>query len=343
MKFYYVYKALAHPEMDGLVQPLTLEERLLHVKEAQRRLNTEWTWLADAPDNQVKAAFGNRNNSEFVIDPEGNIVRARDWSDEEELREDLSAFVGAVETRTVIADLAKAQDLPSDRDEEIARNVLPRIPMPEGAKALKVTSTSAEGVPLYVKLRADSEPDLMRKGTGSVRLGFWLDPIHRVHWNNLAPPLTFRFLPEEGAETGFEPASASAPAVEVEADYDPREFLVEIQNADLSRPLRIEVSYFPCHDVEKWCRATTQEFQISWEEDRNAGRPRSEMAGRKGDKRPSRGPDPAQLMSRFDTDNDGKIAKAEAVGKLADRFAEMDRDQDGFITEAEMKARFDRR
>ena len=38
VKFFHIYKYLAHAGRKGYVQPFTLEERLLHVKEAQRTL-----------------------------------------------------------------------------------------------------------------------------------------------------------------------------------------------------------------------------------------------------------------------------------------------------------------
>ena len=52
VKFYYIYKALAHPENDGYVRPVSLQERLLHIKEAKRTLGSEITWLADSISNE---------------------------------------------------------------------------------------------------------------------------------------------------------------------------------------------------------------------------------------------------------------------------------------------------
>jgi len=333
-----------------MVQPGSLGDRLLHLKEAQRRLNTQWTWLTDAPDNQIKTAFGNRNNSEFVIDLKGNIVRARDWSDADELRKDLTALVGTPKASTSIADLKLKQNLPSNRDTKIARNVLPRVETPEGAKTLMVRSLEKENVPLYLKLRVDADRELLQSGTGKMRLGFWLDPIHRVHWDNLAAPLNFEFLDEDLKEGALSPVTASAPKMEVEADYDPREFLIEVKEVDLSKPLKIKVSYSSGHEVEDSRRASTQVFEIRFKTDPHAGRTQSEMrrggggAGRGGPATRSRGPgdfNPTHLFSRVDTNKDGKISKEEAPARMAGRFPQMDLDQDGFLTEAEVKKHFE--
>lgn len=320
----------------------------MHVKEADRQLDTDWTWLADAPDNQVKQAFGNRNNSEFIIDPEGKIIRARTWSNVETLRNDLVELVGEVETPTTIADLdrepgGKALKL------EIARNVVPRVPNPSGAQAMVVQASESEQ-PYYVKLRVDAESSVIRSGEGQMKLGFHLDPIHQVHWNNLAEPLKYEFTSDNGEIT---PAAAVGPEVEAEADYDPREFLVEISRADTTKPLTLTVSYFPCHDVDEWCKMVRQEFRIEFKVDQHAGRPRSsgrggQMAGKGKGKGPmppgrSRGPDPKMLLSRMDKNGDGKIAKSEAVGRMVERFSQMDSDEDGFVTVEEIKAAFSRR
>ena len=75
--FYYIYKPLAHPEFNNYVSPVTIEERLMHVEEAKRRLGSSITWLADTMDNVFHEAMGRTPNSELVIDPEGVIVARR--------------------------------------------------------------------------------------------------------------------------------------------------------------------------------------------------------------------------------------------------------------------------
>lgn len=44
-----------------------------------------------------------------------------------------------------------------------------------------------------------------------------------------------------------------------------------------------------------------------------------------------------QLLSEMDTNKDGKLAKSEIKGPLANDFAKVDADSDGFISESEFK------
>jgi len=41
----------------------------------------------------------------------------------------------------------------------------------------------------YAKLRAEADEPLLETGSGTMYLGFHLDPLYHVHWNNLAEPL----------------------------------------------------------------------------------------------------------------------------------------------------------
>ena len=71
MEFFYIYKPLAHPEYENYVKPFTIQERLMHIMEAKRRLGSAaFTWLADTMDNDYHKIVGETPNSELVIDPE---------------------------------------------------------------------------------------------------------------------------------------------------------------------------------------------------------------------------------------------------------------------------------
>lgn len=316
---------------------------------AREEYGTEIPWLADTIENDLKHAFGNRNNSEFVISPEGEVLIARAWSNPETLRKDLEELVGKPETLTEPPHIPR--DKAPDPESKIARGVVERVPRPSGAQPLEVglasNNDSAPTDPVYLKLRAESSPALLRNGSGPLHLAFYLDPIHEVHWNNLAAPLRYNIIVPEGMTISS--ASGESTKVEkVEADRDPREFLIDIDRGERERdtPLSLEVTYFPCDDQERWCKAVTQTFTIAWAVDRDAGRVQvrggrgSTMGGGKG--RPGRGqPDPMQILTRLDKDEDGKISREEARGPIAERFDQVDKDGDGFVSDEELKARFE--
>lgn len=46
----------------------------------------------------------------------------------------------------------------------------------------------------------------------------------------------------------------------------------------------------------------------------------------------------ADLLAEMDGNKDGKLAKAEVQGPLQDNFSDIDKDGDGFISEAEFKS-----
>ena len=318
--------------------------------EATRRLDTRIPWLADSMENDLKHAFGDKNNSEFVISPEGKVLIARNWSDPDQLRDDLAALVGESETVTRIADLDRDPQSAPAVASHIATGVVPRVKRPSNGTVLQVrpvASPATEGQepapeePRYVKLRAEAPRSLLEGGAGPLYLGFHLDPIYQVHWNNLAAPLKYEIKAPEGVSVSE--SVGSAPEVEeANADLDPREFLVEVDFGDSrpDAPLTIEVSYFACDNAETFCKALTQVYEIHWQADRDAGRVQS--GGNRGGgsggsmtRRPGggntppggnqrRAPDPRQLIDRMDRNDDGKIAKEEAQGQMVQRFDQMD-------------------
>lgn len=264
VQFYYIYKALAHPETNGYVTPYTLQERLMHVKEAEQKLGSQIPWLCDGIDNPLKHALGDAPNSEFVVDPDGIIVRKRQWSRPNELRADLEELVGPVENPTRPEDL----NLPQLAPPAIApRGVVPRITVPARMVPLVIEPQESRE-PYYVKLRAEAEPSLLNGGNGKLYLGFHCDPLYHVHWNNLAEPIRVRISGPEGMSVT--PGQWQGPQVSVPSDIDPRELLVEV--ADWSDgALRVVVDYFACNDEEGWCKPVHQEYLVYRRSDRDGG------------------------------------------------------------------------
>ncbi len=335
VRFYYVYKALAHPEYDGYVTPFTLEERLLHVAEARRRLGSRVRWLADTMDNDLSRALGGVPNAELLIDPEGRVARRRSWSDPEALRGDLEELLGAVERPTRVADL----DLPeAPPPTTVATGIVPRVEVAGRMRALAIEpALTGEEHPFYAKLRAEADEGFFRDGRGKLYLGFHLDPLYEVHWNNLAKPLELEVAAPAGVRVA--PSRAKAPKVEEKADADPREFLLDLTAEQRGEPLDLTVRYFACDNADTFCVPVTQSYRVHLQADPHGGRAMARGGGRGG----AGGGDMASRMMRFDTDGDGRISREEAPERMLRRFDLMDADGDGAVDAAEIEAMMQRR
>jgi hypothetical protein len=343
VQVFFVYKALAHPEggSSPYVTPFTLKERLLHVQEAKKTLGATVPWLCDTIENDLKHALGDRPNSEFVIDPDGKIVVMRDWSNPETLRADLENLVGAVANPTRVSDLdLKIETTPKPA----ASGVVKRVLLSEQGQPLLVTPQESK-TPYYVKLRAEADKDLLRTGKGQLYLGFHLDPIYHVHWNNLAKPLSWEVTSAESVS--MTPPKGVGPKPEQEADIDPREFIVEVDSERDAGPIEITVKYFACNDEQGFCIPVTQKYTVSLEQDRDGGQARRSGSGRGPGGRPPGAGNPeggppggfsvARLM-RFDENKDGKVSRDELPRQMVRMLDRADSNNDDAIDEEEAKA-----
>ena len=265
--FYYVYKPLAHPEMNNYVSPFSLEERLMHVAEAKRRLGSSITWLADTMTNDFHAVMGGMPNAEIVLDPDGLVVARRAWSSPAELRADMERFLGAVEKPTSVADL----DLPTQPIiPTVAKGIVPRVPLPPGAMPMDIDPVmEGADIPFYAKLRAEGPPELFATGSGPMYLGFHLDPLYRVHWNNEVDPVEFTITAPPGVTVT--PARGVGPDPDAPADADPREFIVEVESEEPGGTLDLQVQYFACDDALTFCIPVRQNYQVHLARDQSHG------------------------------------------------------------------------
>ncbi|MEO0414808.1 MAG: EF-hand domain-containing protein [Verrucomicrobiota bacterium] len=339
VKFYYVYKSLAHPEKGGLVQPETLEERLLHISKADSDLETDIDWLADSMTNELKHAFGDRNNSEFVIAPDGTVVSAKEWCDPVQLRSNLEKWVGKPETTT----LAKSSRTQLTTTSKIKTGIVPRIERSsDNSVTLKVDVESLSEKPLYLKLRPEIDRSALQSGGKTqLYLGFFMDPIHRVHWNNLAPPMKFEISGADGV-TFAQSSCESQKVTKADADMDPREFLVEVDipESALGEPLIVKTSYFACDDDDQFCVQVSQNFTIHLDQDPDAGRVSGKRPGsmNRGKSKGKGTPTVARVFSKFDQDQNGKLTKDELEGRsmVMQRFSTWDSDKDGTLSKEEV-------
>ena len=320
VQFYYLYKQLAHPELNSYIDPFTLEERLMHVKQAEVQLGSRISWIADAMSNELKHALGGMPNAEFVVDPDGRVVSRRAWSDPSRLREDLERLVGPVENPTRVSDLELVTQPPVST---VAKGIVPRVERPNGMSTLRIEPNLGEtNYPFYTKLRADVDPQFLRTGQGTLYLGFHIDPFYRMHWNNEAPPLEYAITAPAGVQVT--PAAETFAVVEEPADADPREFLVDIQADDRSEPLDLRVTYYACDDANTFCVPVTQHYAVNLEVDPDAGRIASERGGWDRGAMTDR-------MKSWDANGDGLISRAEAPEQMRNRFDSIDTDGDGVL------------
>ncbi len=327
VKFFFIYKSLAHPELAGdYVQPFTHDERLAHARQAEKQLGASIPWLVDAMDNRLKRALGDRPNSEFIIDPDGVIVRKRAWSHPAQLRKDLEGLVGPVERITREEDMHLTLGLPLKSSAE--RGIVKRIPRQKMAPLVIEPKIDPKGQPFFAKLRAEADAGLLADGAGRMYLGFHLDPLHNAHWNSLTKALSFQIEEVDGVT--LDRWEAAADKVSFASDADPREFLLRVEAWPEGQPLRLTVKYFACVGKET-CHVVRQEYVLYRRRDADGGRARGEGAGYW---------DPeefARQLLRGDANRDGKLARSEVAGIGLPHFEKLDTNQDGFLVLDEIK------
>jgi hypothetical protein len=266
VQFFYVYKAVEHPEINNFVSPLDIEERLKHIAHAKKRFQTEIPWICDTMDNKVENAFGGAPNGGFILDPQGKVVRKRFWANPQALRSDLEELIGKVENVTKVEDLPTAFT-PEPR--KIASGVVPRLQLPGRMRPLDIQHVPDDDNPFFAKLRVEGTPRLFNTGKGNLYFGVYLDPLYKVHWNNRAGKVKLE-LKTEG-NVVLEQQTLTSAEVKEDADVDPRQFLIEATFKDQTAPLIAFLTYTVCDDAETFCIEVTQEYHIYGRSNTNLG------------------------------------------------------------------------
>ena len=351
LQFFYLYKTLAHPEYQGYIQPATLEERLAHIPEVKRVLDTSFAWLCDSMDNAVRHTLGLGPNSQMIFSPEGEIVHALGWSNGDVLREELIKLVGSTETHTSVGDLNLNRQRSAMAEKAMQRGRVERPEFGETLVPLQITAKGDGKQPLYVKPRVEVTQGVLQRGRGEMYLGFHLDPIHHVHWNNLAAPLQYELIVPDGVY--MTPKRGAAEEVEVESDADPREFVIEITSSIPGASFDLTFHYFACSDEEGWCVPVTQTYEVALVVDEDGGGVMGRSFGRgsrqrnnaqvnrgqrqgPGGRQPMNAEQLKQRIMQSDTDGDGKISETEASQQMRNQFARVDQDGDGLLDESEI-------
>lgn len=266
VQFFYVYKNLAHPEVNNFVPVNSVQERLLHIQRAKEMMQTEMNWICDTLTNDVKERFGGTYNGEFVIDPEGRLLRKRFWSDPIALRKDLVEIIGPVQKETKVEDLETVFQ-PKART-KVASNVVPKPIMPAQLTPLVVKAKESED-PFFVKLRVEATPELYRGAQGQIVFTAYLDPIYNVHWNNKAGKVKLEVIDSEDSYK-FNKMNFESIDVDVDADTDPRWMLGRVQRL-FDEPFQLKLTYTVCDDAETFCKEFTQEYTVFAKRDLQGG------------------------------------------------------------------------
>ena len=322
-----------------------MEERLAQARTAKTRLKNTIPFYVDGMDNSALQAFGNSPNSEVVIDSTGKILHSKGWCDGAALRSAMKKIAGPTETTTRAEDLG----LPSFRGvSRSSGKAVPRVRPTEPLSALRIEPADSTE-PYFVKLRAEAGRGVLSNSAGKseLYLGFHLDPIHDVHWNNLVDPVTYTISAPEGVT--ITPTTGTGPKVSASTDTDPREFLGSVDGWNDQGPLTVKVIYYGCSDgngddAKAFCRKIEQTYVVHRERDRNAGMVQSRgrgpggRGGGGGRGNMGQGQNGDERMMRMDTNGDGKISAEEAKGTpMERRFDMLDRNGDGELDTAELE------
>jgi len=267
VQMFIVYKSIVHPGTNGFVDAYTIEERLQQVALARQRLGTTMPMLSDSLDGAIVTALHAAPNAEFVVDPDGVVVQRRFWHDPKQLRTLLEQRVGTVERPTRVEDLGMKLEFPPAG---APRGLVPRLETPGSMRILQVAPempplAARKGAqPFFAKLLAEGDQDLLRRGTGKLYLGFHLDPIYQVHWNNPAGGLSFSIdAIGDDDKVAFATVTGQTPPYEHEADVDPREFLLDFTGPAAGTRFRVTVRYTICDDKGTFCMPVEQHYTLA--------------------------------------------------------------------------------
>ena len=306
----------------------------MHIAEFKKLSQSKMPWLADTMNQDLKRALGAAPNGEYVFDEKGKLIRKRFWSDPNTLRSDLEKLIGKVDKVT------KVEDLPTRfrvKPRKIASGIVKPVKMPHVMLPL-IVEPQADGkkTPYYVKLRAEVSRGLVpmpngresSPGSGKLFLGFNLDPIYKVHWNNKMSPMVVQIKKDGNVELGK--YELIGPKVKEAADVDPRQFLISLKTldkTDFKKPIEITISYVACDDAETFCMPVKQKYIVKLNPDIHGGtRPGVFM------------PRMFANVKKFDKNKDGEITKDELPeGMVSLYIGHIDKNNDDKLNAREIK------
>ncbi|QBG46368.1 hypothetical protein EGM51_02755 [Verrucomicrobia bacterium S94] len=334
IRFYYIYKYLRHPENNGYIKPFTLRARAQHTLVAKEQLGTAVPWLYDTMDNDTAYRLAGENGTGiFIFSGSGEEIFSGTLADHARLYEKLTELSSPVTEPFDIETLPEPTLEPVNiRESQLVPRV--KVSMEDRLQPLEITPGQTRQ-PYFVKARVEGSEALLESGDGKLYLGFHIDPLFDVEWNNLGEPLKYQLKTPSGVVA---PSINSAARVTVAAtDTEPREFMLQARKLDLDKPLTLQVTY-SVHRNKRNIEVT-QNYLVYLQKDRFGG----EVFGRQiplvtpaespsGESSTTRSSSAYRAMlRRYDIDRNGKLTADEVIGRLHTYFDRIDSNSDGAI------------
>jgi predicted outer membrane repeat protein len=335
VNFCYLYRALLHPENNGYLQPYNLNERAKHVQTAKSLLSTKTDWLFDTMDNQaLKALQHSSESTVFIYSAEGAELYSGRLENHNPLRKILEEIAGTAASKTS----PQRFKTPRIKAKHItAPDLLDRVhfnPETEPFSPLVIEPQKPQAS-FPVKLRAEADDDLLATGNGRLYLGFHVDPLYAMQWDNSSDPLTYVIKSPAGLAA---PSTDQAPEIKKKPyDNEPREFVLTARQLDLSKPLQLRVDFTIYSPLQEKSIAVTQYYAIQLERDPYGGTAFRRQIAENEAPRKNKVAMPSALRD-LDANNDGLISRTELNGKLWSKFSDIDENKDGYLSASEYRA-----
>ncbi|MBN2163310.1 MAG: right-handed parallel beta-helix repeat-containing protein [Pontiellaceae bacterium] len=336
VQFYYIYKTLSHPENNGYVEPFTDLERARQMQLANALLKTRVPWFYDGMDNALQRLLKNDSESNvFICSDQAEECFSGEISKPESIRKALDNLIGPAASQTDPSRYSSPRIPSKDPGKPVLVNRIHFNPDREVFVPLKIEPNDSQH-PFYAKLRVEADADLLESGNGRLYLGFHLDPLYHMQWDNREKPLVFNLAAPVGIVA---PSSDSAEEIKsAEFDAEPREFVLRTRQLDLSKPLVLRVMYSVASPSQGKNIQVSQQYVIHLEQDRLAGRAYRRQIDYKDPERKVRRVIMPGALRHLDANGDGQLTRGELTGNLWSKFPQIDTDKDGLLSDAEYRA-----
>jgi predicted outer membrane repeat protein len=337
VRFFYIYRHLSHPENNGYLQPFHIVERARQAQLAGKLMGTRIPWLLDTMDNQAAKALGHEgdNNSIFIYSSDGRQQFSGTITDTSAFRKALENLAGAPEITTqphrpLPAELQPIHLKPAEVVNRIKFN-----PAKDSFLPLKISPQKSKS-PYYVKLRAEANNALLKNGSGKVYLGFHIDPIYNMEWNNKKDPLKYTVSTPKGV---LAPSVKRAPRITGQpTDSEPREFILDARQLDLSKPLSIKIVYYVSSPHRRKREKVSQSYLVHLKPDPYAGQAYRRQIPYGNSSAPTQSVPITDIhpdLLKYEANGDGRLSRKELSGTLYMKFPDIDTNGDGYLSDEE--------